>query len=313
MEIHEVSPGEYGNVIPQPYHIFGSAPFNKVNINGNKEVFYLLFREGKFRLGLIGGLKDGVFCSPVSAPFGGLIPVSGNLRIEYIEAAVNILKEWAAKKKISSINITIPPVIYDETFISQQISSLWRSGFQISKIDLNHSIDLALMDENYINNIWHNARKNLRIGIDSELDFNICTCCEEKEQAFEIIRKNRECHNYPLRMTWQQIFNNIPLIPIDFFMVHNKNNVPITSAIVYHTHKNVVQVIYWGDLPGYSELKPVNYIAYRLFQYYRSEGKKIVDIGPSTENSLPNYGLCAFKESLGCDVNTKFFFIYTFK
>ena len=31
-------------------------------------------------------------------------------------------------------------------------------------------------------------------------------------------------------------------------------------------------------------------------------------IGPSTESSIPNYGLCEFKESIGCEINQKFTF-----
>jgi hypothetical protein len=42
------------------------------------------------------------------------------------------------------------------------------------------------------------------------------------------------------------------------------------------------------------------------------KGMKFVDIGPSTENSIPNYGLCEFKESIGCTVVNKYSFKKTF-
>ena len=35
---------------------------------------------------------------------------------------------------------------------------------------------------------------------------------------------------------------------------------------------------------------------------------KNVDIGPSTENSEPNYGLCEFKEGIGCKIVPKYTF-----
>jgi len=35
---------------------------------------------------------------------------------------------------------------------------------------------------------------------------------------------------------------------------------------------------------------------------------RYIDIGPSTENSIPNYGLCEFKESIGCDISPKYTF-----
>jgi hypothetical protein len=75
---------------------------------------------------------------------------------------------------------------------------------------------------------------------------------------------------------------------------------------------DIVQVIYWGDLPAYSEFKTMNYLSYNIFIYYKKLGVKYVDIGISTELSVPNHGLCEFKESIGCDLSLKFTFSKTF-
>jgi len=58
-------------------------------------------------------------------------------------------------------------------------------------------------------------------------------------------------------------------------------------------------------LPEFSEYKTMNFLSFSVFEYYKSQGIRIVDIGPSTENSVPNYGLCEFKESIGCDIAIK--------
>ena len=52
----------------------------------------------------------------------------------------------------------------------------------------------------------------------------------------------------------------------------------------------------------------MNYLAYSLFDYYADNGLRILDIGPSTEDGIPNYGLCEFKESIGCSVTMKYSF-----
>ena len=80
MEILEVSPGEYAEVIDAPYHVFASA------------VFYLLFRDDKYRLGLIGGRRNNIFLSPFSAPFNGFSFISPRIRLEYFEAALRSLR-----------------------------------------------------------------------------------------------------------------------------------------------------------------------------------------------------------------------------
>jgi len=45
-------------------------------------------------------------------------------------------------------------------------------------------------------------------------------------------------------------------------------------------------------------------------EYYNNLNIKIIDVGPSSIFSVPDYGLCDFKESLGCHVSLKKTFIY---
>jgi hypothetical protein len=306
MEIFEVSPKEYSDIITLPYHIFGSAGFNDLNANKCDEVYYLLFKEGKFRLGIIGGATEKIFCSPFSAPFGGFSYIAKDIRLQYLEDAVKSLKGWAAGKGFSSIRITLPPSLYDSTFIAKQINCLWREGFEISAIELNHSFDLRHLNEKYPENIWYNARKNLRIATNAGLQFIRCSSEDLKRLTYDIIFQNRSYHGKPLRMTWNQVSETACKIPADYFLIETDKQTAIASAIVFHINKNVVQVIYWGDLNGYSEMKPMNFLAFKIFEYYKLSGEEIVDIGYSTENSTPNYGLCEFKESIGCEVNPKY-------
>lgn len=309
MEILEVSPKEYAETIKTPYHVFGSAAFNVLNSNKCAGVFYLLFREGKFRLGIIGGIRDNVFYSPFSAPFGGYSFISGDIRIQYIEEAIRLLKNWAIEKRFSSISITLPPAVYDSNFITKQINCLWRQGFTISEADLNYSFELEYFDDDYQEQIWYNARKNLRISFNAGLQFRKCTTDDEKLLTYNIISKNRESRGHPLRMSWQQVNDTMLIIQSDFFLVYNGNPSPVASAIVFHVNASSVRVIYWGDLPGYPEMKLMNFLSFKVFEYYKTSGKKIVELGISTENSVPNYGLCEFKEGIGCRIDPQFTFI----
>jgi len=83
--------------------------------------------------------------------------------------------------------------------------------------------------------------------------------------------------------------------------------------MVFHVSSVVVQVVYWGDLPEYAHLKTMNFLSYKLFEYYTGTNIHVIDIGPSTENSIPNFGLCEFKESVGCEITNKLTFQYTIK
>ena len=89
------------------------------------------------------------------------------------------------------------------------------------------------------------------------------------------------------------------------FLVKDIGGKPLASAIVFHVSAYVVQLIYWGDLPGHSKTRSMNFMAGKLFEYYKNQGKRIVDLGPAGEHSIPFFGLGEFKESMGCAINYK--------
>jgi len=308
MEIIEASYVEYHKIIPAPYYVFGGALFNQLNEDKCDAVYYLLFKDSKYRIGLIGGVREAVFISPFSAPFGSFVFLQKDIRISAIEEALSMLNGWAISKKLNGIQLTLPHTIYHPDFISKQINCLYRSAYQVTKIDLNYSFDTDLFAKDYAASIWHNARKNLKIALTANFAFKVCDSMESKFQAYQVIQQNREARGFPLRMSWDQVCSSASIIPADFFLVFNQDETPAAAAIVFYVTQEIVQVIYWGDLPQYAPYKTMNFLSFKVFEYYHQKNIRVIDIGPSTENSIPNHGLCEFKESIGCSVTPKFTF-----
>jgi hypothetical protein len=128
------------------------------------------------------------------------------------------------------------------------------------------------------------------------------------ELVYEIIKKNRTFKGKPLNMSIDDIKSTMKIIPTDLFLTKHNNNY-IASAIVFRVNSNTLYIPFWADLPGNLELKPMNLLSAKIFEYYRNKGDAYVHIGISTENSVPNYGLCEFKESIGCTITPKFMFM----
>jgi hypothetical protein len=305
MTIEQVSAAEFDAALKSPYHVFASAAFNHMNEAKADELFFLLFKDTKTRLALCAARVGTELRTPFSAPCGGFSFISDDLKFQYLDEAVDLLIAWARSKDIGNVKITLPPMLYNEAFISKQFNTFYRKGFAISASDINHSFRTEKFDAQYIPSLWHNARKNLRISLDSNLTFRQTKSESEREEAYSVIRDNREARGFPLRMTWEQVRTTTEVITSDFFLVTNgeKN---VASAIVFHVAPGIVQIIYWGDLPEFASLKTMNFLSYHVFQHYKNSGIRIIDIGISTDNSIPNFGLCDFKESIGCDVTSKF-------
>lgn len=309
MEIQELDSTKFENIFPSPYFVYGRSDFSLLNKQKVEKLLFFAFKESKYRLGLTVGLRDTALFTPFSAPFGGFIFLKDNIKINYIDDALSKLCDWAIEEGYNSLHLTLPPLIYDQSFIAKQINALYRAGFIISKIDLNYHFNLNKFDDNYLFSIEYNARKNLKTAFENNLMFKECKFEDERQLAYNIIKDNREARGFPLSMTWEQVNETIKLVKSDFFLVTNDDNINIASAIVFYIAKNMVQVVYWGDIPEYSHLRTMNFLSFKMFEYYKKTDIKIVDIGPSTENSIPNFGLCEFKESLGCDIQPKITFL----
>ena len=310
MEVSEAGVSGYRQVFRSPYHRFNSADFNALNEIRCDELIYLVFKDTKNRLGLIAGVKSNELYTPFSAPFGGFSFVREDISIDQIEAGVEALIQYATDKGYGAIHYTMPPLFYQQGFNNKLLNILSRKNFQVVAVDLNYEFNLQKFTDNYEADIWHNARKNLRISLKQGFDFIKCETAETKSAAYEVIKENRSRKGYPLKMTYEQIVKTTEVIPADFFLL-KKESEQVAAAIVFHVAPGIVQVIYWGDIPDFAAQKPMNFLSYAVFRHYKEAGLQFVDIGPSTENGVPNYGLCEFKESIGCDISPKFSFIKT--
>lgn len=303
-----VSKEEYQKVFEKVEYCFDSVEFHQTVAQSVNELLYVLFKkDNKNKAGVILGVKEKELKLHYSAPFGCIESVKGHLKIEEYEEIIDLIEDIARKKGMQKIFIRIPPMFYSLNELGKLVNILYRKEFIIEELDLNYALQLKTK-EKYIVSLQRNARKNLNTALKNDLQMIRCESLEEKKLAYEVIKSNRENKGYPLRMTWEHIQNTIQYVENDFFLVRKKED-NIAAAMIFHVNTQVVQVVYWGDIREYAEQRPINYLAYMLNNLYYQQGFKFMDIGPSTEDGVPNYGLCDFKESIGCQVDIKYTFI----
>ena len=305
MSIIESTPTEFKLIVQNPFSVFDSMDFSNLNSAKVDEVKYLIFHDGKKnRFGLVCGIIDGIMKAPFSAPYACFSRISGDSKILNYSDAVKELVEYARNKGLKKIRITLPPNVYDESHIARVFNSLYVSGFRIAGCDLNYHYNLDNFNLQYEMSIDPKARQKLRAAIKHDLKFQKT---EDVKTVYEIIHQNRTAKGYPLWMSYQNVLDTIKVVKTDFFLIFS-NKEAIASSIVYHCAPERAQVIYWGNKEGTDDLRAMNFLAYKSFEYYKERAFKFFDIGPSTEYSRPNFGLCDFKQSIGCDVSTKLTF-----
>jgi hypothetical protein len=225
--------------------------------------------------------------------------------VRQLDESVQALDDYLLDK-VNAARFVLPPMFYAPDNIACVLNAFYRNGFSIATIDLNFQIDLNSFGiGTYIDVLHYNAKKNFLRSCETDFCFEECRNEDRIKRAYDIIADNRESKGYPLRMTWKQLFDTLKIVRHDVFIVR-KDEKDVAAAIIYHLNDQISQVIYWGDRPGFSEHRPMNYLSHEVVTHCKKQGLRYLDIGPSTEDSMPNYGLCDFKQSIGCNVSAKF-------
>lgn len=305
MQIKNLTPDEFASTF-QAAHVFNTVAFAQLNSDKVECVHYLSFDDPKTCFGIVLGESNGVLRSPFSAPFGGFLE-KGTHGLERMEKAVDALADYAKERSLR-LQITLQPMVYDETRLSMWVNVMMRK-MQLHHTDLNYHFDISRMP-NYSSVINRSARKLLN----QALRQNFCLRKldsgnrDDVARAYNVISCNRKERGFPLRMTFEQVWQTVSqVITADFFVLEHEG-CDVAAAQIFHVADGIAQVVYWGDIRQYAKSRPMNYLAYSLFGHYAGNGLRILDIGPSTEDGIPNYGLCEFKESIGCSVTMKYCF-----
>ncbi len=298
MEFVEVTPEEYRQLFPSPPHVYNSVAFTELNRGKCEDVKYVVFREGKIRGGIVLGLRDGVWQSPFSAPFGGFTLLRPQ-RIEYIEHMARCMGDFAGMAA-RPVRIILPPVPYDDSLITKCVSAFSRMPQCDIFYDVSYHYELQGVAA-----VSRKARGALRESARYDFAFERLEGSDaDVVRVYDIVKLNHDAKGYPVKMSCCEVIDTVKIIPADLFVLKVSGR-DVAAAVAFHVSPGVVQLIYWGDIPGMSPMRVMNRLAFELSSYYRDRGVHIMDLGPSTEAAIPNYGLCAFKESWGCRPSLK--------
>lgn len=207
------------------------------------------------------------------------------------------------EKGAKSIELLLPPLAHDIISFSNQFYMLRSDGFEISQCNLNYTIEInekSLSSRmNYSNQ--KRLRKCLRNSFIAEQQ-----PISELPLIYKTLEANRNSKGYVMSMTLSSLEEMISLFPESIVLFGSRvDDLYAAAALCFRLSKDILYVFYWGDYPGYSEYSPVVTIADVIYEYCRSQSVKILDIGTSTIDSIPNNGLIRFKRGLGFSESLK--------
>lgn len=305
MKLQIVNSKQFSSKINEFPTIYHTVEFNEFNKHKCDEIIYVLFKDSKYRGGIILGRQSDKALSPFSAPFGGLVLLKNSKPSELIL----ILQELYAKLKelgLREVTITIPPIFYNSSLYSLIVHSFFSNGVNPFKVDINHHLDIQ--NTSNLSKLFNrNARRNLRTISKADYKFSRATTMDEAYKAYKTLEMNRESKNRELKLSFDESIQNLGFINGCYFLIKYHSTV-VCSALVHEVCPKVAQVVYWGHNPNHFNSSIIYLLVLKVFEFYKSKGIEFLDIGPCSQNSKVDEGLFFFKTSIGCKTSLKYTF-----
>lgn len=305
METIEVASGRFSELFGNKSHVYNTVSFAELNHGKADSLHYLVFADTKTRGGLVLGRRGDVMCSPFSAPYSGIV-ASRRLKTEAVDLIWQSAVDFARARECS-LRVTLPPMFVDADLIAKSVNALAQLG-ATGVADINHHVDLTRVatPESLFS---MKSRNQLNQALKLPYRFEkLDSTPSNITRVYDVIVANHESRGFPVNMRLDDVVATAPVVGAEFFVL-TLDGVDVGAAQVHHPLPGMAQVVYWGDRPGFAPGRPMNMLAYCLFDYYMAHDTDIVDIGISTERGVPNYGLCDFKEGVGCSPTVRWTFM----
>jgi len=247
--------------------------------------------------------KDGHWQTPITGAFGG-VANKKNVPVDALEYMVERIPDLMSSQcSVQSLTFKLPPASFPDN--SPLIANiLHRNNWSLTAFDLNYHLTIRPTEE-YLAGLGNTKRKVIRRLHASGAEFQEAGYAM-LETMYRVIERNRSSQGYPMTMSlnaMSDLFRHFKC-DIRLFAV-TLGSCVVASAICIQIDPKYLYVFYWGELPEFRKESPVSLLAKGIVEFCFANGFEVMDVGTSSVNSVPNPGLCVFKESLGCRVTQK--------
>jgi hypothetical protein len=186
--------------------------------------------------------------------------------------------------------------------------SLLKSGFKPLARELNHH--LVLEEDNQ--GKWHESEKR-RLRKCEAAGFTLIKKDSWGDEHFPFIEAARIRKGHPMTMQANQLakLNRNCSEAYTLFELWD-GAILVALAFGIRITKDIAYYFLPADNGDYQQYSPMVMVVDAMMQHYKEVGVTLFDLGVSSDNEVPNPGLCRFKEHLGGLPSAKWKYVYTF-
>ena len=228
----------------------------------------------------------------------GSFTLPENLSIADAFELANKLIEYAKSKNFQVIKITLPPNLYQKRFSNYMEYSFFRLGFRYTKREITSILFLEKTIEETKKKFRPSHLRAVRKAIENNI-----TVKESKDIAsfYTILKNNLKIrHGVTPTHTLKELKHLFYMFPkkVKLFSAF-LDEMMIAGVVTFQINERVLLAFYISHDEHYSELRAVNILFYKIFEWAIKSKYEIFDFGIFTINGEPNMGLGRFKENFG--------------
>ena len=275
------------------FSLFNSIGF--LNRHQSNLLQFLLLRKSK-TVGVIHfNLREDKALSPWKASFGGF-EFREELPYSIISHFVTWVINQVVKKNLAEIQITFPPDFYKNSFHEVLSDVLQDCDF---KACIETGQALLCGEKNFKQIINRFERSKLERSFRDSFISRKGTG-ELPQNAFQMIVKNRERKNIPVKLDYEELKQNFVKFSDNFHWFGVWKGEEIAAASVGIRVQNEIMYHFFpGHDKKFDAWSPMVLLLNELYGYCLKEEIKYLDLGISSVNGKINQGLYQFKKNLG--------------
>ena len=208
------------------------------------------------------------------------------------------LADYAEFHKIHRIQMALPPIVYSRR-VSQYMDFAYQQiGFTYIKREITSILFLENTIDGCLNKFKSTHRTAVRKAEKSGIEIRKS---EDYESFYAILKNNLSIrHHVQPTHSLEELKKLKNLFPdkINLFAAFFENKM-IGGVINFIINSKVALAFYISHDESYQELRPINFLFYRIFDWAIQNEFKVFDFGIFTMNEKPNMGLARFKENFG--------------
>jgi len=211
---------------------------------------------------------------------------------------VEQLVDYSKRENLDGIKLTQTPTIYSKRLSHYIDFALQKNGFLYAKREISSILFLEKSIDENLSKFKSTHRTAVRKAEKSGV---VVKETDDFASFYEILKKNLSIrHDVKPTHSLDELLHLKELFPdkINLFGAYIEEKM-VAGVINFIATENVVLAFYISHNEDFQEVRPINLLFYKIFEWAIQKKYSVFDFGIFTVNEEPNLGLARFKENFG--------------